>query len=296
MQYSRVLRVGSLLLGAFLSFPVLVGTPIVGTVTVSPARGSERQRSCPAEMVQVGAFCVDRWEIMTVDRKTRRDLSPYYPPLPSLLRRIYDTWQIERLNMGDSEARLLPLPEPPEWQLTDDFEPAAVSRPGVIPQAYLSRDLARRACENSGKRLCRMDEWKRACRGSQQRDFPYGTAYVPGTCNVDRLIHSAAVLHGNASAGHLDPRLNLVWERDTDPLLRPTGTTKNCVSRWQDDGIYDMVGNLDEWVDDEAGGFVGGFYARSTTKGCEARVKVHPPIYYDYSTGARCCRDVTPQQ
>jgi len=257
-------------------------------------RAPEPRRACPPEMVQAGLACIDRWEISTIDRKTHRELSPYYPPLPALLKRVFDTWQIERLRMGDQRARAFPLPDLPDWQLTDDFEPMAVSRAGVIPQAYLSRDVARRACTNAGKRLCRFEEWKRACRGAQQRDFPYGNDYVAGTCNVGRLIHAAAALHGNASMGHLDPRLNLVWERDSDPLLRPTGATKACVSRWRDDNLFDMVGNLDEWVDDDGGGFVGGFYARSTTKGCDARVKAHPPAYYDYSTGARCCRDAVP--
>jgi hypothetical protein len=68
-----------------------------------------------------------------------------------------------------------------------------------------------------------------------------------------------------------------------------TGATAGCRSDWGNDAIYDMVGNLDEWVDDPSGVFVGGFYARSTREGCEARVGVHPPVYYDYSTGARCC-------
>ena len=54
------------------------------------------------------------------------------------------------------------------------------------------------------------------------------------------------------------------------------------------------TGNLDEWVDDEAGLFVGGFYARSTREGCESRISAHAPIYYDYSTGARCCRAPLP--
>jgi hypothetical protein len=50
-----------------------------------------------------------------------------------------------------------------------------------------------------------------------------------------------------------------------------------------------MVGNVDEWVED--GMFLGGFYARSTTQGCESKVSVHAAAYYDYSTGTRCCRD-----
>jgi hypothetical protein len=49
-----------------------------------------------------------------------------------------------------------------------------------------------------------------------------------------------------------------------------------------------MVGNLDEWVAD--GGFSGGFFSRGTREGCDARITSHPPEYFDYSLGARCCR------
>jgi hypothetical protein len=51
-----------------------------------------------------------------------------------------------------------------------------------------------------------------------------------------------------------------------------------------------MVGNLDEWVESDPPEFVGGFYARMSTQGCEAKVSSHAAIYYDYSTGTRCCR------
>jgi formylglycine-generating enzyme len=52
-----------------------------------------------------------------------------------------------------------------------------------------------------------------------------------------------------------------------------------------------LVGNLDEWVDEEGGAFAGGFYSRSTRAGCEAVITAHPKQYLDYSTGVRCCRD-----
>ena len=105
-------------------------------------------------------------------------------------------------------------------------------------------------------------------------------------------MHPAYILHGNSSIGHTDPRLNLVVERGVDPLLRLTGATPSCASRWNDDdSLFDMVGNLDEWIDDESGRFVGGFYARMTTMGCEARITSHSPSYYDYSLGTRCCAD-----
>ena len=74
-------------------------------------------------------------------------------------------------------------------------------------------------------------------------------------------------------------------------MLRRTGDTALCSSRWGDDEIFDMVGNLDEWVADEGGKFVGGFYARATREGCAASISAHPPEYFDYSLGVRCCAD-----
>jgi hypothetical protein len=63
------------------------------------------------------------------------------------------------------------------------------------------------------------------------------------------------------------------------------------VVRWAEDGVYDLVGNVDEWIEDDQGVFVGGFYARPTSKGCAARISTHARSYYDYSLGTRCCRD-----
>lgn len=258
---------------------------------------SRREHSgCPPEMVRVHDFCIDRWEVSLVDRKTGRPLSPFYPPVRRLLERVREVWQVERFETGDRGARAMPLPDLSAWQLTHAFEPKAVSVPGVVPQGYLSYYTARRACENAGKRLCTRDEWVTACEGEHQTRFPYGATYRNGACNIDRLYHPGYVLHGNASVGHLDPRLNLVLEHGVDAVLHLTGATPHCVSRWGKDRIYDMVGNVDEWVEDEDGMFVGGFYSRPTTKGCEAKVSVHAPGYYDYSLGTRCCRDAAPSR
>ena len=79
-----------------------------------------------------------------------------------------------------------------------------------------------------------------------------------------------------------DPRLNQL-----EGGLAKTGAYPDCVS---DQGVYDMVGNLDEWVDEASGAFQGGFYSRSTRDGCDARITVHPPAYSDYSLGVRCCK------
>jgi len=241
-------------------------------------------------MVSVTGFCIDRYELSTVDRKTGLALSPFYPPHPNLLSSVRDAWVFEKDTLGDEGARAMPLPELPSWQRQGTFSPKAVARAGVVPQGYLTQLLAKKACANAGKRLCTKDEWVTACKGERQTKYPYGEKYRALACNVFRQTHPAFVLHGSASLGHRDPRLNLV-SAGADPLLRLTGATPSCVSVWGDDKIYDMVGNIDEWVDDEPASFWGGFYARSTTQGCEAKVSAHPPVYYDYSTGSRCCKD-----
>ena len=72
--------------------------------------------------------------------------------------------------------------------------------------------------------------------------------------------------------------------------LGHTGGTLECASQWGNDAIFDMVGNLDEWIEDPEGTFLGGFYARKTQEGCDSRVEVHGLDYYDYSLGVRCCK------
>lgn len=276
------------------SLLVLAAALALGAGSASPAQAkppARLARACPAEMAAVQGFCVDRWEASFVERRSRRALSPYYPPQPKALARVREVWQVERLRAGDPGARGMPLPEPPAFQLEGSFEAVAVSRPGVVPQGYLTYHSARAACQAAGKRLCTEEEWVTACRGRAGTKFPYGAHYAAGRCNVHRALHPAAVLHGNASMGLTDPRLNLVVEAAKDPLLRLTGATPGCESSWDDGALYDMVGNLDEWVEDPSGVFVGGFYARMTTKGCEAKVSGHAPSYYDYSTGTRCCAD-----
>lgn len=248
-------------------------------------------RHCPADMVLVGRLCIDRWESSMVDKASGEGLSPNYPPQTVLLREVWQAWELDRGAFGTEGARAMPLPELSTFQRTHAFEAKALSRPGAVPQAYLAYPVAKRACENARKRLCTRDEWVKACEGEKQTKFPYGESFERSKCNVWGYVHPGVALHQGASFGHRDPRLNLLAEGGEKPLLRLTGGTPTCASRWGSDAIYDMVGNVDEWVDGDRPEFVGGFYARSTSNGCESRVTNHAPMYYDYSLGARCCRD-----
>jgi hypothetical protein len=199
----------------------------------------------------------------------------------------------ENENMRRRAVMMLPPLVP--WQADAMFRPIAVSAPGVVPQGFTPGFVADPACREAGKRLCREDEWVLACKGEKGTKFPYGDRYQQGRCNVFRQDHPGLILHGNWSVGLSDPRLNLVRD-NAGEMLRNTGSTPSCASVWGQDAIFDMVGNLDEWIDDPAGVFVGGFYARNTRNGCDARVSSHPLVYFDYSTGFRCCADLLDAQ
>jgi hypothetical protein len=198
--------------------------------------------------------------------------------------------------IGDAGADARPravvlLPGLASCQVGRTFRAKAVSAPNVVPQGYSTGIVAEQACRASGKRLCREQEWVLACKGERATKHPYGDSYQRGKCNVFREEHPGRALHGDWSNGLSDPRLNLVAP-DGEPLLHSTGETSTCKSQWGNDAIFDMVGNIDEWVDDPGGVFVGGFYARNTRNGCEARVGAHPTVYFDYSLGFRCCADL----
>ena len=156
--------------------------------------------------------------------------------------------------------------------------------------------LADIACRNAGKRLCTAEEWRTACRGERNTRYPYGTEYEQGTCNVYQGVHPAVILYGLTAGGLDDPRLNQVGFQGRE-LLHTTGSHERCKSPWGSDGVFDMVGNLDEWVDDPHVVFLGGFYSRDTPEGCDYRNDHHEeagPSYFNYSIGFRCCDSLRP--
>ncbi|MGE0323613.1 MAG: hypothetical protein AB7K71_27035 [Polyangiaceae bacterium] len=249
-------------------------------------------RRCPPEMVEIDrAYCIDRWELSLFEQGSTRRVSPYYHPSRFLALRDQREWENRRGQIGPWSARQVPLPELPAWETQSDFDIRAESKPGVVPNAYLDLASARRACANAGKRLCRHGEWLKACRSELNTRHPYGERLVPGACNLNAPQAPAPLLHGAAGLGHRDPRLNEVEYRG-ERLLSLTGSHPECRSAWGDDAVMDMVGGLDEWIDDDSGVFLGGFYARDTPHGCQARITVHRADYYDYSLGARCCESL----
>jgi len=220
---------------------------------------------CPAEMVLVlDDVCVDKWEsslLLYKAGKEERSWSPFYP-------------------LKGAKGRL-----------------RAVSRPSVVPQAYISGKDAQRACETSGKRLCTAAEWGAACRGPKRTMYPYGQLRKKRKCNDDgRPVHPVAEVTSRLRL----PADRMWYEGMEHPLinqlkntLRKTGERAECTN---DYGAYDMVGNLHEWIEDASGTFRGGFYldTRINGEGCNYATTAHSFKYYDYSTGFRCCMDADP--
>lgn len=209
---------------------------------------------CPDGMVAAADFCVDRYESFVVEVLPDGREAPWSP----------------YLNPGNLPIR-------------------AKSAAGAVPQGYINGVQAARACYEAGKRLCRPDEWLRACRGEAETIYPYGNTREPGVCNGSRARHPAFELYGTTDDwiwGALD---NACLNQLPDGLAR-TGEHPGCVT---EEGAYDLMGNLHEWIDDPEGTFLGGFYVNTwgNGEGCKYHTRAHGVTYWDYSTGFRCCAD-----
>lgn len=242
---------------------------------------------CPEYMVRIHGepknYCIDRFEAHLVENRGGQDVvhPTSVPPTP----------------LGRYVARSLP---------------------GVLPQSSVNRTMAENACMNAGKRLCTLTEWIRACAGIETYTYPYGNRETPKICNT-RKPHILSALHGanpkgwGANDAMNDPLMNMV-----SGYLAKAGEYAGCMSSY---GVYDMVGNVQEWVStpvDERiigsrprlgpnktphfrasegnGIFMGGFYgtANENGNGCHYMTTVHGPDQKDYSIGFRCCVDAQP--
>jgi hypothetical protein len=173
----------------------------------------------------------------------------------------------------------------------------AVVKPGQKPQAYISGTQAQAACRLAGKRLCTGPEWLAACQGPGRLTYPYGNTYKKGACNEGRATHPVNDCFGPGGGVFTSKNLNDPCCVNLPNTVAPGGAFADCKSS---DGIYDLHGNLHEWVDATTpsgnGVFRGGFFvdAKLNGAGCLYRTVAHAKSYHDYSTGFRCCAEPLP--
>jgi sulfatase modifying factor 1 len=164
---------------------------------------------------------------------------------------------------------------------------------GQTPTSWLSYDDAEANCKAIGKRLCTSSEWEFSCEGPTEdpHPYPYGDGYHRDntSCNTDNDFPDDIDIP--KSKKPKDP-----MSIKLDNMLVPSGSMKTCVSPF---GVYDQVGNLDEWVVNETGfgyrtglkgGHIWGVRAR-----CRPMTIGHngsaPVSFTWYETSSRCCED-----
>lgn len=205
-------------------------------------------------MVKVSSFCIDQYEASLVEvlsNGTTKPWSPYFNP-------------------GTTKVK-------------------AVSIKGAVPQGYINGIQAEAACQAAGKRLCTDTEWLRACRGTQQYTYPYGSTRQPGVCNDARSKHPA-VEYFQSSAQWVFSKIQHQCLNQLPQSLAKSGSYAGCVTA---EKVYDLMGNLHEWTSNSTGIFRGGFYVDTyrNGNGCLYRTTAHTRPHWDYSTGFRCCAD-----
>ena len=191
----------------------------------------------------------------------------------------------------DPTIQFVPEPCPDDMVYIEQFHYCidryeAPNKKGEYPFYAQTAFQAENYCQSVGKRLCTHVRWNTACIGPHWKTYPYGNLYKKGTCNDDKTGWVPVPWKTMGTQQWLD------WAKQ-QYKGEPSGNRPACVS---DYGVYDMTGNVAEWVKEPANphGFVvkGGYWygVLQGTPTCGFVNPAHAPGFNSYEFGFRCCK------
>ena len=143
------------------------------------------------------------------------------------------------------------------------------------PVNCVSYDGAEQYCAWAGGRICTEAEWLAACKGASDSAYPYGATFDPEACNV----------HSNAVQADRPPS-------DTQPVA----SMSSCEGGLG--GLYDMAGNVGEWIDGCKGNYCkfrgAGYLSNDPVEhftACGGVCSGNQKTLMSNVVGIRCCRD-----
>lgn len=258
--------------------------------------------SCPDAACRTGAVA----EVATLLQAAMKEQGEAFCPSPALPARITESaWA-----RGEAEARvaaectrraqggrcpegMVPVPtfgpsvcvEPYEARLdhaTTKGAPAPqgihhASAAGQLPSEHVSYRQAKGICERAGRHLCTAAEFQDICDGQPGpggRPYAWGWYYRGDICPLN-------------------------FKPSPQAHVYAAGSWPGCVTP---EGVYDLVGNLWEWVDPQlpegvppkAGKMGSSFYSGADRVRCDVKVDTSHPLDWEGSIGFRCCAPPTP--
>jgi hypothetical protein len=211
--------------------------------------------ACPSDMVPIGSerYCIDRYE-GSISTSASCSTISYFKTLGD-----YPAGFPLLVNSSGLTGSVTVAGDP-YTLVAQTTALYACSKANVLPAQYISYFQAKRACENSGKRICTFPEQQKACGAAA---FPYGNTYDGSACNGK-----------DANKGGI---VN-------------TGSMTNCEGTVP--GLFDMAGNVMEWTLCDASSCwrtSGNFYSPASVLTCTYYSGSYATAEID-GEGFRCCK------